>query len=128
GFLSVLFIPSLIRGKLARATTPHARAFVLVSGSMCLAGVLFLLGSAGIAVYSNYTASLQAPPPSTGPGTGVPAVVSIVKDDDGVYTDAELRRMVREAVRLAGGLEPLMVDRRGGGAAPFTSPDGKIDV
>ncbi|GMU24837.1 MAG: hypothetical protein AMXMBFR13_49080 [Phycisphaerae bacterium] len=128
GFLSVLFIPSLVRGRLARAATPRARAFVLVSGSMCLAGVLFLLGSAGIAVYSDYAASQQAPAASSSQGTGVPAMVSIVKDTDGVYTEPELRRMVREAVRLAGGLEPLMVDTRGGGAAPWTSPDGDIDV
>ncbi len=95
-----------------------------------LAGVSFLLAAGGIAIYLKTDSGAGSPPQlqSNTQGTGVPATVGIAKDADGTYTDAELERLVRRAVNLAGGLAPVMVDKRGGGAAPYNTPDGDVDV
>ncbi|MBI4581961.1 MAG: DUF362 domain-containing protein [Planctomycetes bacterium] len=104
------------------------RAFVLLTGAGYLGTMLFITISGGIALFS--TSDPGQPPQivSATSGTGVPATVSIVKDYDGSYTNAQLDQMVRRAVALAGGLEPVMVDRRGGGSAPWDTPDGNLDV
>ena len=125
----MLFIPGLTKLKVKRAASPRARAFALASGTVCLSGMLFILISGGVAVYSEYASQGFAPnSQSLTQGTGVPATVAIVKDADGVYDNAQLDQMVRNAVALAGGLGPVMVDRRGGGASPWNAPDGDVDV
>lgn len=125
--LGIPLIPGVGRLR-ERHTGRRRRAFALATGCLGLAGTIFVVISGGIAYYNQR--DLGEPPAirSTTSGTGVPATVSIVKDDDGVYTDAELDQMVRRAVALAGGLESVMADTRGGGEVPWNSPDGKINV
>lgn len=135
GFLAVLFIPGLAKLKARNTATMREHAFALATGTVSLAGVLFILISGGVAVYSSNDKGNATP--TTGAstnGTGVPATVAIVKhwdtlDASGEPNDTEIDAMVRDAVAMAGGLESLMVDTRGGGAAPWDSTgDGEITV
>jgi uncharacterized protein (DUF362 family) len=102
GFLSILFIPGLAKWRQARAATPRQRAVAIATGSVCLAGMLFLLVSSGMAVYSQYKANDpgQMPAADASAGTGVPTTVAIVRQSP--VTD--INAMVRQAVSLAGGL------------------------
>jgi len=127
GIFAIPFIPGVARLK-HRHQDRRRRAFALATGTVCLAGMSFMLISGGISFFSSGDYGKPPQIASMTGGTGQPAVVSIVKDYDGVYTDAELDQMVRRAVALAGGLESVMIDRRGGGAAPWDSPDGNLDV
>ncbi|HOM50247.1 MAG TPA: DUF362 domain-containing protein [Phycisphaerae bacterium] len=67
GFLAVLFVPALARHRRRRYGSSWPQAAELATGSVLLAGVLFILVSAGVEVYSNLTAA-YAP--------GNPAVIS----------------------------------------------------
>jgi len=127
GIFAIPFIPGVARLR-SRHADPRRRAFAVVSGGVCLAGMSAALISGGIAFFSSGNVGQPPQLAAANSGTGVPAVVSIVKDEDGVYTDAELDRMVRRAVALAGGLESVIVDKRGGGDAPWDSPDGHLSV
>jgi len=106
GFLAVLFIPGLAKLKARHAATVRQRAMALATGSVCLAGLMFILLSGGIAVYSEYVdiEPMAAPPAYT--ALGEPTTVAIVKEDP--VTNIE--QMVRDAIALAGGLEPLVND------------------
>lgn len=130
GFFAVLFIPGLAKLKARRARTVRQRAMILATGTVSLAGLLFILISGGVAVYSSIKGDTSVPPlmENATQGTGVPATVGIVRNPNWSSSDAELESMVREAVSLAGGLGPVMVDRRGGEPAPYDTPDGDIDV
>lgn len=101
GFLSVLFVPALFRRRGRRGATGW---YAWTSGSLALAGVLFVLISAGSGVYSEWmgTAAVNEPPPRL--ANPSPTVVAIVKDWVAPVTDADVEQMVRQAVNLAGGL------------------------
>ncbi|GMU21325.1 MAG: hypothetical protein AMXMBFR13_14180 [Phycisphaerae bacterium] len=109
GFLAVLFIPEIARRRHGRTGSVAPHAIRLATGSVALAGVLFVLISAGVSVYSDFGGmSTEAVLPS-GPNAGVaPTVVSIVKEKDGLVTAADIDQMVRRAVSLAGGIQSVV--------------------
>lgn len=76
GFLAVLFVPALARRQRAACATVGSRVFQLASGSVVLAGTLFVLISGGVAVWSAYV------PPAAVPGE--PALIEWprLNDDD----------------------------------------------
>jgi len=110
GFLAILFIPGLSKLRQRKLATVRTRAMAMATGSVCLAGVLFILISGGVAVYSEYADSSSDYTAITSlntstEGTGVPATVAMVKDPDGGSTTSDnIDYMVRKAVALAGGL------------------------
>lgn len=109
GFLAVLFIPEMARRHAARRK-PRRRAFALATGSVALAGVLALLISAGVSVYSQWMlAGLVASIPA-GITSAPAAKVGIHQTDLDVksLTVDDVEAMVRKAVADAGGLDGIV--------------------
>ncbi len=107
GFLSVLFIPELARRHAARRglVTP---IIGLATGSIALAGALFLLMSMGKTVYSDYLVSGLAasiPAPAVAPP---PTTVGIQRTTITHPTADNIEAMVRAAVARAGGLTDIV--------------------
>lgn len=118
GFLAVLFVPALARKRRARLASARPHAAELATGSVALAGVLFILVSAGVEVYSDLTAAWTpgnpavvawSPSQPTGqaemsPRVLVPsnneAVVAVNRDADVVYGSAPYARASHSAYEL----------------------------
>lgn len=128
GVLAIPLIPGVSKLRDRHHRHKRQRGFALVTGCICLAGMLFMLITGSLTWLSQPGVGEPPQLASQTNGTGQLATVSIVRDADGVYSDAELDRMVRRAVALAGGLEQVVVDTRGGGSAPWHEPDGNLDV
>lgn len=79
----------------------------LATGCVCLAGVLFVLVSGGVAVYSNYVDPDPAALPPQ-PGNPVRTAVGIAQDAESPLTDDDVNALVREAVARAGGLDEVI--------------------
>ena len=106
GALAVLIVPILARRRVRRLTNDPWRGVRLATGSVALAGILFVLISAGVSVYSSdkdrAATSVQLPPART--STPTPTTVAIVQDVGDPLSNAEVENMVRKAVGMAGGL------------------------
>ncbi|MBP7936654.1 MAG: DUF362 domain-containing protein [Phycisphaerae bacterium] len=110
GALAVLVVPILARRRMQRVGADRWRRVRLATGSVALASILFVLVSAGVNVYSNdeevAAAGVQLPPPRT--SIPEPTTVAIVQDVGEPLANAEVERMVRRVVGLAGGLGSIV--------------------
>ncbi|MBI4579048.1 MAG: DUF362 domain-containing protein [Planctomycetes bacterium] len=71
GFLAVLFVPALARRRRQRAGSVLPQIAELATGSVALAGVLFILVGAGVEVYSDLTTAFSPGNPAVIPWTAV---------------------------------------------------------
>lgn len=110
GALAVLVVPILAHRRMQRMAHDPWRRVRLATGSVALAGILFILVSAGVNVYSNVkeraVAGVQLPPPRT--STPEPTTVAIVQDVGDPLTNTEIENMVGRAVAMAGGLGSIL--------------------
>jgi uncharacterized protein (DUF362 family) len=90
GFLSILFVPALARRRRERRGSAWPKIAELATGSVALAGVLFILVSAGVEVYSDLTAAFSPGNPAIVGWTAVqPSASAVLSPRVLVPTDKE---------------------------------------